>query len=103
MSLFSIFARNPAPTGKVARDRLQILLAHERSSDSKEDSELIRKLHNEIMEVLKRHVMVDQDKVQIKLDRELSGSTLAIDIELPKKEKEKPPLSPAPRPSVIRK
>ncbi|MFW7266586.1 cell division topological specificity factor MinE [Gluconacetobacter sp. Hr-1-5] len=77
--LASFFGRkNSAP---VARDRLQILLAHERAGEGQ--SELIAKLQEEILEVIKRHISVDQDKVQIKMDRGAGVSMLEIDIEVP--------------------
>ncbi|MCQ9154699.1 cell division topological specificity factor MinE [Acidomonas methanolica] len=80
--LANFFAKRNTST--VARDRLQILLAHERSAGSG-DSDLIAKLHREILEVIKRHVAVDQDKVQIKLDGGTDGrSILEIDIEVPR-------------------
>ena len=80
MSLLSFFTRkNSAP---VARDRLQILLAHERTNGEGQ-SELIAKLREEILEVIARHVTIDRDKVQVKLDRGASVSTLEIDIEVP--------------------
>ncbi|MGI4748902.1 MAG: cell division topological specificity factor MinE [Janthinobacterium lividum] len=75
--------RSSAP---VARDRLQILLAHERSS-SEGQSELIAKLREEILDVIARHVPIDRDKVQIKLDRGAAVSTLEIDIEVPQLKK----------------
>ncbi|MDG6094542.1 cell division topological specificity factor MinE [Acetobacter sp. AN02] len=88
MSFFgSLFSRN-RNSASVARDRLQILLAHERSNASGEDqSELLVQLQKEIMEVIRRHVSVDQDKVQVKLDRGESCSMLEIDIEVPGLEK----------------
>lgn len=75
--------RSSAP---IARDRLQILLAHERSS-SEGQSELIAKLREEILDVIARHVPIDRDKVQIKLDRGAAVSTLEIDIEVPQLKK----------------
>lgn len=72
--------RSSAP---VARDRLQILLAHERIAVGDDKNDLLGQLHREIMEVIKRHVAVDQDKVQIKLDRGPNHSTLEIDVEVP--------------------
>lgn len=72
--------RSSAP---VARDRLQILLAHERASVGEGKSDLLIQLQREIMEVIRRHVSVDQDKVQVKLDRGDNCSTLEIDIEVP--------------------
>ncbi len=81
MSLLSFFSRNKN-SAPVARDRLQILLAHERSNKEGQ-SDLITKLREEILAVIAKHVTIDQDKVQIKLDRGASVSTLEIDIEVP--------------------
>ncbi len=81
--LSQLFAkRGSAP---VARDRLQILLAHERAHGGAGEgqSELIAKLREEILDVIARHVPIDRDKVQIKLDRGAAVSTLEIDIEVP--------------------
>ena len=85
--LGGLFAkRSSAP---VARDRLQILLAHERTSGEGQ-SELIAKLREEILDVIARHVPIDRDKVQIKLDRGAAVSTLEIDIEVPELKKPVP-------------
>ncbi len=81
MNLLSLFNRNKN-SAPVARDRLQILLAHERSG-SEGQSDLITRLREEILAVISKHVAIDQDKVQIKLDRGASVSTLEIDIEVP--------------------
>lgn len=78
MSLFQIFRRGSAP---VARERLQILLAHERVASSHPD--LLGVLREEIVAVIGRHVSFEPEKVQIKMNRGKSVSTLAVDIEIP--------------------
>jgi cell division topological specificity factor len=79
MNLLELFRKkNTAP---VARDRLQVLLAHERSVIGKSD--LLATLQEEILAVIARHIMIDRDAVQIKLDRGPSFSTLEIDVEVP--------------------
>ena len=78
MSLFDLFRRRSAP---VARERLQILLAHERVARSRPD--LLGVLREEILAVIGRHVSFEPEKVQIKMDRDKSVSTLAVDIEIP--------------------
>ncbi|QNT79582.1 cell division topological specificity factor MinE [Entomobacter blattae] len=89
MSFFSnFFTRNSS--APVARDRLQILLSHERSNNDL-PPDLLAKLNREILEVIKKHISIDQEKVQVKLDRGPVYSTLEIDIEVPKsKELAKP-------------
>ncbi len=78
MNLFALFRRGSAP---VARERLQILLAHERAA--RDQSDLLSVLREEILAVVGRHVLYDPEKVQIKMDRGKSVSTLAVDIEIP--------------------
>ncbi len=79
MNLFSLFRkRSSAP---VARERLQLLIAHERTIQG--GSDLAAVLREEILAVIARHVHVDQDKVQVRLDRNDAVSTLEIDVEMP--------------------
>src|SRR6202034_1321505 len=74
MNMFNLFRRGSAP---IARERLQILLAHERNARSQPD--LLGILREEIVAVISRHVSFDPDKVMIKVDRGNSVSTLAVD------------------------
>ena len=78
MNLLKLLRRGSAP---VARERLQLLLAHERSARNQPD--LLGVLREEILDVIKRHVAFEPDKVQIKMDRGKSVSTLEVDIEIP--------------------
>jgi cell division topological specificity factor len=79
MNLLELFRKKT--TAPVARDRLQVLLAHERSVIGKSD--LLATLQEEILAVIAKHISVDRDAVQIKLDRGSSFSTLEIDVEVP--------------------
>jgi cell division topological specificity factor len=79
MSLLELFRKKT--TAPIARDRLQVMLAHERSVIGKSD--LLATLQEEILAVIAKHVTVDRDAVQIKLDRGASVSTLEIDVEVP--------------------
>ena len=65
----------------VARERLQILLAHERGLCGQPD--LLGLLRAEILSAVSRHVVLDPDKVIVRMDRGKSVSTLEVDIEVP--------------------
>jgi cell division topological specificity factor len=78
MSLFNWSRRSSAP---VARERLQILLAHERALIGQTD--LVGVLREEILAVIGRHVSIADDKVKVTMSRGETVSTLEIDIELP--------------------
>ena len=65
----------------VARERLQILLAHERGLRGQHD--LLGILREEILAVVSKHVTLDPDKVIVRMDRGEKVSTLEVDIEVP--------------------
>jgi cell division topological specificity factor len=78
--LLRLFQGRPA-SAPVARERLQILLAHERGLRGQPD--LLGILREEILAVVSRHVELDPDKVIVKMERGKSVSILEVDIELP--------------------
>ena len=80
MSLFTLFQRRGS--APVARERLQVLLAHERSSRGGQN-DLLAILREEIMAVITKHVTIDTDNVTVKVDRGSKVSTLEIDVEIP--------------------
>jgi cell division topological specificity factor len=83
MSLLSFFnRRSSAP---VARERLQILLAHERGIVGGK-ADLVALLREEILAVVGRHVSIERDKVQVKMNRGADLSTLEIEVEIPRPE-----------------
>jgi cell division topological specificity factor len=98
MKLFNLFRRGSAP---IARERLQILLAHERNAVHQPD--LLGILREEILELISRHVSFDPDKVQIKMDRGKSVSTLAVDIEIPNTRGAAVTVAPTARPAADRR
>ena len=78
MSLFDFFrSRSSAP---VARERLKVLLAHERAFGGRSD--LIDVLREDILAVISRHVTVEPDNVQVGMKCDSAVSTLKIDIEI---------------------
>lgn len=78
MSLFSLFNRRAS--APVARERLQILLAHERASIG--NSNLVALLHREVLAAVSKHIEIDPEKVEIKLRERDNVSMLEIDIEI---------------------
>ena len=71
--------RKSAP---VSRERLQILLAHERTTTTGRP-DLLNVLREEILAVVAKHVAVEDERVQVKMNRGAAVSTLEIDIEIP--------------------
>ena len=79
MNLFRFFSRTQS--AQAARERLQVLLAHERASAG--DSDLVTKLRDEILQAISKHMQIDDDKVRVTMERGPQVSTLAVDIEIP--------------------
>jgi cell division topological specificity factor len=80
MNLPRLFGGRTA-SAPVARERLQILLAHERGLRGQPD--LLDMLRSEILAVVSRHVAFDPEKLRITMERGTDVSTLEIDIEVP--------------------
>ncbi len=79
MSVFNIF--RPLETARVARDRLQILLSHERVARGQSD--LIAILREEILAAIAKHVIVEREHIQVRMDRGETVSVLEINVEIP--------------------
>lgn len=82
MKLLDFFRRQPASAPQ-ARERLQILLAHERAGHAGAD--YLPDLQRDLLDVIKKYVEIDDDKVQVQLDRGNDVATLEVNIELPEK------------------
>jgi cell division topological specificity factor len=80
MGLLRLLSRRKG-SAPVARERLQILLAHERGLRGQPD--LLGLLREEILAVVSKHVKLDPDKVMVRMDRGEKVSTLEVDIEVP--------------------
>lgn len=80
MSVFDFFQKRK--TAPVSRERLQLLLAHERISPG---SDLVSLLREEILAVIAKHVEIEGDRLQIRIDRGENVSILEIDVEIPAK------------------
>jgi cell division topological specificity factor len=71
----------PRATAPVARERLQILLAHERVSLGPRD--LVTILRDELLATIARHIEFDPEKLSVKMERAGAMSTLEIEVEIP--------------------
>jgi cell division topological specificity factor len=79
MSLLGLFRRRGS--APVARERLQILLSHERTVRG--ESDLLTILRDEILAVVAKHVNVERDQVRVTMERGDKVSMLEIDVEVP--------------------
>ena len=82
MGLLSFFRRQ-SPTANVAKERLRIIVAQERSTRGGPD--YLPLLRREILEVIRKYVMVDPDAVQINVEHEAGNDLLELTVALPEK------------------
>ncbi|MCL4126765.1 UNVERIFIED_CONTAM: hypothetical protein GTU68_062306 [Idotea baltica] len=84
MSIFDFLRdRKKAPTASIAKERLQIIVAHERGQRGKPD--YLPVLQQEIINVIKKYVDIDSDQVQVELDNQNDCSILELNITLPER------------------
>ena len=82
MRLFEFLRRPKAlSSAQTAKDRLQVILAHERRDRTQPD--YLPSLHKDILGVIRRYVEVASDKIHVRLHRGDRISTLEIEVELP--------------------
>jgi cell division topological specificity factor len=82
MGLLAFFRRTPS-SANVAKERLRIIVAQERSSRGGPD--YLPLLRREILEVIRKYVNVDPDAIQINLEREDGQEVLELSVALPEK------------------
>jgi cell division topological specificity factor len=82
VKFLSLFRAAPVRSADTAKERLQVLLALERSSTSAWPN-FLPQLQKDIMQVIKKYVEIDDDKVSIEVERGPEVSMLDINVELP--------------------
>jgi cell division topological specificity factor len=71
----------PIKSARVAFQRLHTVLEYDRRLI--EQTDLIPVLHTDILAAISRHLTVDSDKVQVRIDRSVTVSRLTLDVEIP--------------------
>lgn len=81
LDLFRPAAARSSRSADAAKERLQLLLALERSGGS--GPSFLPQLQRDILEVIKRYIEIDSNKVTIELERGQTVSLLEVNVELP--------------------
>jgi cell division topological specificity factor len=82
MGLLDLFRRAPT-SASVAKERLRIIVAQERSARGSPD--YLPLLRRELLQVIHKYVNVDPEAVQINLGREAGHEVLELSVALPEK------------------
>lgn len=85
MSFFNFARKQRRPkSAQTAKDRLQILLAHERSGGGTAENDYLPLLQRDIVAAIRKHVSIGEDDVEVRMERGEKMSSLEINIELPR-------------------
>jgi cell division topological specificity factor len=80
MGLLALFRRTP-PSANVAKERLRIIVAQERSTRGAPD--YLPLLRRELLEVIRKYVNVDPEAVQVVVEKEEGHEVLELSVSLP--------------------
>ncbi len=83
MSLLSFLLGEKKKTASVAKERLQIILAHERSGKGGSRADYLPALQRELVAVISKYVSIRPDDIRVELDRQDNFEVLQVKIELP--------------------
>ena len=82
MSAWFKFWKKSQGSAQIAKDRLQIIVARERSSSSEQPGYL-PKLQQELLQVIAKYEKVDLDRVNVSIDKRGDADVLELTILLP--------------------
>ncbi len=84
MSIFDYFrTKKNNNSASLAKERLQIIVAHERGKRTQPN--YVSKMQQEIIEVIKKYIPIDNDQVSVSLDNSDGCSILELNVTLPDK------------------
>ena len=82
MSFLSFFLGEKKKTATVAKERLQIILAHERSGRGNR-ADYLPQLQQELVAVISKYVQISADDIKVSLEKQDNFEVLEVKIELP--------------------
>ncbi|GLT22225.1 MULTISPECIES: cell division topological specificity factor MinE [Zoogloea] len=85
MSLLSYFFGSKPKTASVAKERLSLLIAHERSANQP-TPDFLPALQRELIEVISKYVNVSADDIKVQLGKRDNYEILEVDITLPEQQ-----------------
>jgi cell division topological specificity factor len=82
MGILSFLLGEKPRSASVAKERLQIILAHERNGRNR-NPDYLPELQRELMAVISKYVSVNPDDIKVHLERQDNLEVLEVKIELP--------------------
>ena len=82
MGFLNFFLGEKKNTASVAKERLQLILAHERNGRSS-SPDYLPQLQRELVAVISKYIKIDQKDIKLQLERQDNLEVLEVKIELP--------------------
>ncbi len=78
---------NEKKTAVVAKERLQIILAHERAGRGAATPDYLPALQEELLEVIAKYIHIDRQMIKVQLDKHGEYDVLELNITLPENQR----------------
>jgi cell division topological specificity factor len=85
MSFLSFLLGQKKTSANVAKERLQIILAHERVGGGNNSPDYLPALQKELMAVISKYVQINPEDIKVQFDRQDSLEVLEVKIEMPQR------------------
>lgn len=73
--------RKKTSTASIAKERLQIIVAHERNQDSPaQQPDFLQALQRDILEVVRKYMQIDSNQIKVAMDKEDGCDVLELNI-----------------------
>ena len=82
-SFFSFFLGEKKKTANVAKDRLQFILAHDRSGRNAAEPDYLPALQRDLIAVISKYIKINPDHLKVNVERLDNLEVLEFKIELP--------------------
>jgi cell division topological specificity factor len=82
-SFLSFLLGEKKQTASVAKERLQLILAHERSGRNAAEPDYLQDLQRDLIAVISKYIKIDIKDIKVNLDRHDNLEVLEVKIELP--------------------
>ena len=82
-SFLSFLLGEKKQTATVAKERLQLILAHERSGRNAAEPDYLQDLQRDLIAVIRKYIKIDIKDIKVNLDRHDNLEVLEVKIELP--------------------
>lgn len=87
MSLIAKWFGPKKQTASVAKERLKIILAHERSALDAGKPDFLNDLQKDLLEVISKYIKINTEDIKVNLERQDNLEVLEVKIEMPELDK----------------